>query len=541
MKMYKKLLSLLLACGMTLSLLAGCGQTDTKISSQASDTVKEEESSASAGQTETSAQETKGITFPLEEPVTFTAVVVTNNEHVLEEALVMEKMEELTNVHWEFTYIPLSEYKEKVSLLLNSGNYPDVFIKSAISNTQIETGVFLPLEDLIPEYAPNFAALMDERSGWSKITSSDGHIYTTAEVGQNKYMQPSLYINLEWLENLGLEMPTTLDEFYNVLVAFKEQDADGDGDPNNEIPWNTSTASNGMYNIANYFNINRSAMNSDPWAINEAGDEIYFWPASDVGKEIMAFITKCYSEGLMNSDAFINTQEQMYAVNQSEAVGCFTTWSVKGYISAPDEYDIILPFEGTKFPMRSGVTAGVYAITDACEYPEIALAWIDYFYTDEIANLAMLGEEGVTYSVEEDGSWNWITDGEYGEDPKAIASIHQGGGVSLPTVYTDYYLFEQYRDPEDIASVRQGAANKLIAEEYVMDKPFPTLTFTEEEKEINTPIIVDLDSCWQQYLAQVATGEKDLDATWEEYLAEMEEIGLSVVEDNYNAALDRLQ
>src|SRR5699024_41996 len=72
-----------------------------------------------------------------------------------------------------------------------------------------------------------------------QITQLDGNIYSLPVVNECYHcsVPNKFWINKTWLDNLGLEMPTTLDEFYDVLVAFRDQDANGNGDPNDEIPF----------------------------------------------------------------------------------------------------------------------------------------------------------------------------------------------------------------------------------------------------------------------------------------------------------------
>ena len=94
-------------------------------------------------------------------------------------------------------------------------------------------GVLVPLEDMIPTYAPNVALLMQQKPAFkSLITAPDGHIYALATGAAAPWSDISwhLHINNDWLERLGLEMPTTTDEFYEVLLAFKNSDPNGNGD-----------------------------------------------------------------------------------------------------------------------------------------------------------------------------------------------------------------------------------------------------------------------------------------------------------------------
>ena len=152
-----------------------------------------------------------------------------------------------------------------------------------------------------------------------------------------------------------------------------------------------------------------------------------------------------------------------------------------------------------------------------------------------------MGEEGVTYEVKGDGSWAYITDGEYGEDPYASATIQQGGGVNLPVLIPDRYIYEKYIDPTNIVETKKVAAKQRILENYVYDAPFPTITLTEEENDTYSTVNADLKPYWKQYYAEVITGKKDLDATWDEFVAEMEEMGLTEIVDIYNAAYDRVK
>ena len=98
---------------------------------------------------------------------------------------------------------------------------------------------FLPLEDLIEQYMPNLTKAFEEMPALKAIsTSADGHIYSLPSRMPKRPVACNVpVINVKWLENLGLEVPTTIDELENVLRAFKEQDANGNGDPNDEIPF----------------------------------------------------------------------------------------------------------------------------------------------------------------------------------------------------------------------------------------------------------------------------------------------------------------
>ncbi|MEM5595877.1 hypothetical protein AAHB53_05270 [Niallia circulans] len=131
---------------------------------------------------------------------------------------------------------------DKKSVLMAGGDLPDAFWGSlALSDGDIaqNQSLFIPLEDLIAENMPNLMAAFDkEPSLRALVTSPDGHIYSLPKkLPLRPLTGNQLFINQKWLDNLGLEMPDTYEDFYHVLQAFKEKDANGNGDLNDEIPY----------------------------------------------------------------------------------------------------------------------------------------------------------------------------------------------------------------------------------------------------------------------------------------------------------------
>ena len=85
-------------------------------------------------------------------------------------------------------------------------------------------GMLIPLEDMIDEYMPNLKKILDENPQYRKqITAPDGHIYSLPTINElNPTTHDKWFINKTWLDNLGLEVPTTKEELEQVLLAFKK-------------------------------------------------------------------------------------------------------------------------------------------------------------------------------------------------------------------------------------------------------------------------------------------------------------------------------
>ena len=153
-------------------------------------------------------------------------------------------IEEVTNVDLSFELIPYDGRAEKLGLLLASGDYPDVFLSVGMTNQMIsrygvDEQMFLPLNDLIDQYGTFTKQIFEQYPGSENvITQLDGKIYSLPVVNEcyHATVPTKFWMNQTWLDNLGLKQPTTLDELYNVLVAFRDQDANGNGDPSDEIP-----------------------------------------------------------------------------------------------------------------------------------------------------------------------------------------------------------------------------------------------------------------------------------------------------------------
>ena len=230
--------------------------------------------------------------------------------------------EERTNIHIEFTEIPDTMREEKTNIMLASGDIPDGFMRS-LSSSQIlsnyDAGLFLPLDELIDTWAPNIKAILEDPDVSSQITLPNGKIYSTpaGEIAPWVQFQCHWYVNKEWADRLGLHLPTTTDDFYKVLKAFKENDADGNGDKNNEIPFSFTGADN-LYFALGSFGI---PCNGDYLYIKDG--KVSFVPATENFRKALEYFNKLYSEGLIDQEAFSINVNQLRAKGQNGALGSF--------------------------------------------------------------------------------------------------------------------------------------------------------------------------------------------------------------------------
>ncbi len=150
----------------------------------------------------------------------------------------VKKLAELTNTNLDIELLPWSEYEQSLTLVFAGGEYPDLMEINGINVPQvapaIETGVFTPLNDLIEEHAPNLKKFISEEQWNSPIVSKDGTIYA---IPSTNYVRNNnvVMVRKDWLDNLGLDTPKTVEEYIDMLKTFKTEDPNGNGEQD-EIP-----------------------------------------------------------------------------------------------------------------------------------------------------------------------------------------------------------------------------------------------------------------------------------------------------------------
>ena len=536
MKM-KKIIAMGMVLAMMTSVLTACGDqsVESTTTNDSSSVVKSEQSVADTSESEQ--KEEEGIVFPLEEKMTFTGFASMNGEYALDGSVAWQAALERANIDIELTNVLSADLTEKRNLILASNEYPEVFLKAGLNSQDTINNygdILIPLEDLIKEYAPNLTSWLDEVDGWQYITNSDGHVYTLPTANQIIPEGYAFWINKKWLDNLGLKEPTSFEELYDVLIAFKEKDANGNGVVDDEIPLTFCTAANPTW-LLNY-----SDYQYDPWNMQGVrNNEMFYAPIDDSFKDFLKLTSTMYNEGIMDKNSFTQDWNQMCAVGQSDDVyGAFWasgSFQVSGRDN-DDDYIILTPFQDGTYNVSKPVTNQGMLITDACEHPEVLVAWADYFYTQEGAVLARMGIEDVTYKVNADGTWEWILSEEYGSDVTTLrAKSMIMGGQQFPAIIPDmWYDISSTVDPDE------SYLNEERARIAAMGAPsLPVISYSEEEVDKLITIIADVTAYVNQYVAEVITGQKNVEDTWDEYLSTLKDMRVDEMNQIYKEAYER--
>ncbi|MEG0319786.1 MAG: extracellular solute-binding protein, partial [Niameybacter sp.] len=305
---------------------------------------------------------------------------------------VFQELAEKTNVFVDFETVSGDGATEKLNLVLASNKLPDIFfsgLSSSMINKYAGMGLFTPLNDLIDQYAPNIKAVLDARPDIKKaITMPDGNIYSIPAVNAEAGTATTqLCINKTWLDKLGLEVPTTTDEFYEVLKAFKTQDPNGNGKAD-EIPmtyepvppydvWNGDTGFSGAFGVVT---LTGSMM------LNEDESELIYTPIQDGYKDYINWTSKLYTEGLLDKELFTQDHNQYMAKRSSDYLGAYLT---NGPVEGTDiEWIAIEPLEGPDghklwSQFDYGIDKNRAIISATCQNPAAAMRYIDSFFDKE--------------------------------------------------------------------------------------------------------------------------------------------------------------
>ena len=197
-----------------------------------------------------------------------------------------------------------ADWTDKKSVLIASGDLPDAFLGSnAFTDAEIaqNQSLFIPLEDLIKENMPNLTKAMEKEPRLkAMITSPDGHIYSLPKkLPMRPTVANQLFINKKWLDNLGLKVPETYDELVKVLQEFKDKDANGNGDPTDEIPFGSGNF-DPTFSYIMPFNNRLGADNTYEMSVKD-GKPVYL-RTEESYKQGIAAMHEAYKKGLIDPE-----------------------------------------------------------------------------------------------------------------------------------------------------------------------------------------------------------------------------------------------
>lgn len=483
-------------------------------------------------------------------------------------------LEDLTGVHIEWVTAGRDDWQEKLNMMLSSGDYPDMLLGLSpdLAKFGVKEQIIVPMDEYInEENMPNYMKLYGDRLDLSRET--DGQIYSL--IAENDCYHCSygrkMWINTKHLEEMGVEMPTTTDEFLEVCKKFKEYKPDG-------IAVLGSAPGQGWYSEFENFLMGSFILppsksytldRRDKTAVTWDG-EIVCVAQDDRYREFLKYANTLYNEGALYDGDFTQTEEQMKSIiNQDGApVLAFTTGTISNCIdvtSNPDlyaQYEAMSPLKGpdgtqlTTYFKYLSINDGNFSITDTCKSPEAALRWADFFYSE-------IGDLASQYGADEGKDWVLNPEGKFGlngEPAKyeilnkysAETQNHDWQDLGIRVAPAEYRLGSAVEQDVDVkgadglekllydATEQKYAPYGQTEENSDLDV-LPKLKLTSEETSSISTVAVEIEKLIDEASTAYIVGTRNIndDKDWDSFKDALDKAGLKDLLEVYQTAYDR--
>ncbi len=593
--MKKKLMSLTLCAALGLSLLAGCGDQSSSASgeSAAASAASAPQSAVQASAPEAAAPADVGsaaeaseaeaapgpvhnITFPGSEkaeldyqnevslPISEDGAELTmlttavnlmgdlanlgiNNYNDFE---YMQKLEELTGVHVETTEVNFFTASEQYNVLLASGDYPDL-IKNL--GTYYSTGlsgalgddIIMDLTDDLSAYAPNYDYLIHSNDAETPYYLTDGKVLQFMGTYDSFINNQGLVLRKDWLEECGLDVPETYDELHDVLKAFKDKyNCSSAIYMNNNCTITTLTEG---YNVATY-NVSGSggaggSGSSLPYYVEDGVVKCSF--IEDGYRDYLTMIHDWYEEGLMDSD-FVSIEYDPFSSYLSGQITSdqMGVWCTSG--EGIDNYTVPVvcmasPVQNkgdkqhmTEMTLAPADDITAISVSSACEDPDIAMAWLDYWFSEDGIAFYNFGLEGTDYTLDESSTPKFtdaVVNNEFGLSASNYMRCRCAFGTmpSLMLRYRSAYLnSDLVNEAWDVWTSNLDGTMAISS----------NVTMTTEQKEAETYKATDIMTYANQMISQFCNGDADIDTQWDTFVSQLKNMGIEECIELEQAAYD---
>lgn len=494
-------------------------------------------------------------TFPLEETVTLTGMISypVGTESEPNNRTIFKRLQEATNVEIDWTAIQSDQWGDKIALnMANVNTITDFVFSAGFSDSDLlryaDQGAIIPIEEYIDSCMPNLSAVFEKYPEYRAMsTAADGHIYALPwieQLGSEKTAIQTIgnmsFINQKWLTFLGLEIPKTVEEFEQVLIAFRDNaDAlqaefgiegsiipmscimnDGDQDPCiliNGFGEGYGDADKGRH----------IAVTNDLEVICSATQEGF--------KDGIQWMHSLYEQDLIDPEAFTQDWSTYVAKGKSGRYGVCFSWDVANIDNLDDWVPLpaltadttnITPQNGS---FTSGYDRGRCVVTAVAEDPALVCAWLDQMYDPFQSPQNNWG----TYGEEDDFDIFVLGENENGEEmlqhaPLGDASpveVREAECVGGPLAILDEYYGVYVTCPDD-AQYRLDWIEEYYTPDMNNDYVYPNVFMSAEDTETLSNLQADIEKTINAAKSDWVMNGFD-DADWEQFKTDLEAYGLS--------------
>lgn len=396
-----------------------------------------------------------------EEKVNLTAFQYSlDNQNVaFNELWFFEQLEEKTGVHVDFQIVKDADWSTQLNLMFASGEYTDMILRNPVDVEEygVTQGLLMPLDEyLTEEIMPNYMSRINLNNAGDSIPASDGKSYYVGYlIAQNVNHNSTWYINKTLLAELGLEVPTTIEEYTEVLRAFKAHGI--------KYPYSASISDHAADHMWAQFSSFGVPLQMYLFAYIGEGDKVGFVGDLPGFRSCVEWLHMLYEEGLMDPESLTQDSNTWAPKVNNGEVGSFNYLRLINTALQPDAYanfEMMLPpaAEGYKVTVPQILelpTAGAY-LTCTNKDPVSSLKWIDAQLETETMMTAANGKMGEQMIINDEGKYEIINvpenDGLYDFVPVVMGQFFAPGEYYSAIYQMAPHRVERYEDSQAYAA-----------------------------------------------------------------------------------------
>lgn len=526
----KKALTMVLAAFMILLSLAGCAETSPAKGSATESSLAESQETPSPA-----AGDPRELTIAISD-------IGVENVSYADNLPIWQEVEKRLNLKINWEALPGDQYATSAKTRLASGqNLPDIMqVPGSVTDVlkYAKQGLLVKLNDLIEKDADMSGFLKAHPEIKSGITDPDGNIYFLTNYLLDVNNGMGMVLRKDWLDKLGMEIPTTLEDWEAVLEAFKTTDLNGQG-AGAVVPFGGKPR---------YF---YSAFGLTV----QQSDEVYFYPddsgkikydaTRDEFKEYLAFASKLYAEGMLDpmfgagqsqiSDLINKNMVASTAANPGDCDNYMSTISATGVEGAEYVWTFTPVDRDGKnrwAPLPSARSSVFMGITKDCENPEVAMELLSYIWANEDGQrLSLMGLEGEHWDMV-DGVPVFkdfmLNDPQY----SIILMSRKIGGFSFLDIQT-----KEFNLARGVGEYKKGL-ELILANEDKYAEALPVFIPTEEESaEINS-LWPDIKSYIDEMTLKFIMGTEPIES-FDAFRQKLSDMGIDRLTEIYQTVYDR--
>ncbi len=509
--------------------------------------------------------EEESSVFPLAETTTLTGMISypANTESDPNKRTIFKRLQDETNVEIQWTAIQADQWADKIALnMANISELTDFVFSAGFSDSDLlryaDQEVIIPLEDYIDSCMPNLSAVFEKYPEYRTMcTDVDGHIWALPwieQLGSGKTAIQTVgnnmtYINKKWLDFLGLEIPTTVDEFKDVLIAFRdnaEKLQSEFGIEGSIIPMSFIMNDQDPCLLINGFGEGYGDPDTGRHIAVTDDLEVICTATQEGFKDGLAWMHELYEEGLIDPEAFTQDWSTYVSKGKSGRYGVCMSWDIANIDNLADwtvlpaltaDTKNVTPQNGS---FTGGFERGRCVVTAVAENPELVCQWLDLMYDPFQSPQNNWGTYG------EDDDYDIFELSENAEGGKMLKHAPLGDASPIEVreaefvggplaVLDDYY--DVYVTCPDDAQYRLDWIEEYYTPdmntEYVYPNVFMSQEDTEDLADVQDDITKTINAAKSDWVMNGVTDDQ-----WEDFKDDLEAYGLSEALEIYQKYLD---